>query len=61
MVFTILRGCFSYANDKNVHECECTNGTYASYYDVHHIILEFLKLSTSKREVVMNKRAILHI
>ena len=35
MVFTILWGCFSYANDKNVRECECTNGMYASYYDPH--------------------------
>ena len=29
--------------------------------DVHHVNLEFLKLSVSKREVVMNKGAILHI
>ena len=32
MVFTILEGCFSDANDNNVRECECTNGTYGSYY-----------------------------
>ena len=24
MVFTILQGCFSYVNDKNVRKCECT-------------------------------------
>ena len=31
MVFNIFGGCSSYANDKNVRECERTNGTYASY------------------------------
>ena len=33
MVSTILRGVISYANDKNVRGCECTNG-YASYYGI---------------------------
>ena len=37
MVLSILRWCFSYANDKTVHECECTNGTYASYYGLCYV------------------------
>ena len=31
MVFTILRGCLPYSNNRNILECECTNGTYDSY------------------------------
>ena len=32
MVFTILQGCLSYSNDWNIRDCECTYGTYGSYY-----------------------------
>ena len=41
MAFTILGGCFSYSNDKNVRECECTNGTYGSYYGCKIVDLGF--------------------
>ena len=32
MVFIILQGCFPCSNVSIIRECECTNGTYGSYY-----------------------------
>ena len=32
MVFIIIQGCFPSSNISIIRECECTNGTYGSYY-----------------------------
>ena len=43
MVFIILWGYFSFANDWIIRECECTYGAYGSYYVV--IYFSFSKQS----------------
>ena len=40
MVFIILQGCFPCSNVSILRECECTNGTYGSYYDHKHYSCE---------------------
>ena len=37
MVFIILQGCFPCSNVLIIRECECTNGTYGSYYDLEYV------------------------
>ena len=75
MIFAILGGpCFSYANDKNVRECEYMNGMYGSQYGTFnnmlntcievddHIVNRYAKLtkfdSYTYGEKVMCKRVI---
>ena len=36
MVFIILQGCFPCSNVSIIRECECTNGTYGSYYGLQY-------------------------
>ena len=41
MVFIILQGCFPCSNVSIIRECECTNGTYGSYYGWHYLCAFF--------------------
>ena len=51
MVFTMLRGCLPYSNDRNILECECTYGIYGSYYGLTCGKQKMQPLSTLQQEI----------